>query len=247
MILTDFGHDPDDLIALSYIIEKGKIPNVIILSPGFKEQVSILSGFLKSYNLSVTIATCQDKQSDNYNSGKHRMFISEPFSHFSLTHEKLVGFVEKKALIIGPARNLGGKLKCNKMYFQGGYSPNSLDPLEKFKGMKSVQSFNPSGAKTDFNMLLESNDIEEKHYIGKNVCHGYTKSDLQRHWVPKNKLVRKFFDELEPSKKMHDVLAAQLYLNDDIGIWEQAKPCWDGMKLTTVPTDEKIYSLIGIK
>jgi len=245
LILTDFGHDPDDLIAIAMLIEKGKYPDTIILSPGHKEQVGILSGFLKSYKIDCQIIRCEDKQSPNYTSGKHRAFLDESAPETPLLID--CNFECSKSLIIGPPKNLGGKLKCDSMYFQGGYSPNSLYHLEKFRGERSVQSFNPSGAKSDFNLLLESSDIESKYYIGKNVCHGYTKENLIRYWKPKNKLVGKFLDSLELTKKMHDVLAAQLYLNNDIGIWEQAKPTWDGMKLTTLPTEELIFSLIGIK
>lgn len=240
IILTDFGHDPDDLIAISLLIEHGYIPEAIILSPGFSEQVSILSGFIKSYKISPEIFICQNKVSDNYNSGKHRKFLSSPLPYSPIENSHFTS----DALIIGPARNLGGKLECQKMFFQGGYSPNSIRPLEKFKGMNSVQSFNPSGAKTDFNSLLESQNISEKRYIGKNVCHGYSKKDMK--WKPSNKLVLEFFDQLNPTKKMHDVLAAQLFMSD-FGIWERAKPVWEDMKLTTVPTNEETYSLIGIE
>ena len=99
------------------------------------------------------------------------------------------------------------------MVFQGGYSPNSINPLPKFKGIKEVQSFNPSGAKEDFNLLLKSSDIIYKRYVGKNVCHGYTNSDLRTIWEPSAKKVSQFWNMLKDKKAMHDVLAAQCMLN----------------------------------
>ena len=47
-------------------------------------------------------------------------------------------------------------------------------------------------------------------------------------------------------KAMHDVLAAKCFLDDSIGIWEQAKPTWNGNKLFTTQTNENIFTLIGL-
>lgn len=244
--MTDLGHDPDDAIAIAYLIEHGLTPDVIILSPGFPAQVEIAHGLCDAYDWYPTLCTAQDKQGDgNYHPGKHKLFMGEDRNSMPLTHPALNKFIDEYALIIGPAKNLGGKLKCGTMVFQGGYSPNSIEPLEKFKGVHAVQSFNPCGSKNNFNMLLESDEIVHKMYVGKNVCHGFTKADLAEVWEPDNPLVKKFWDELSDTKAMHDVLAAQCLLNPYAFKWEQAKPTWYGNKLSTVPTDELIWSLIG--
>lgn len=246
LVMTDLGHDPDDAIAIAYLIEHDVMPDSIILSPGFPAQVEIAHGLCKAYDWYPTLVTAQDKQGDgNYHPGKHKIFMGESRRSMSLTHPALNTFIEDRALIIGPAKNLGGKLKCVQMTFQGGYSPNSLVPLEKFKGVQAVQSFNPCGSKNNFNMLLESPDIEYKMYVGKNVCHGYTKADLAKTWVPQNPLVKKFWHELSDTKAMHDVLAAQCMMHPFSYIWERAKPVWHGNKLSTEPTSERIWSLIG--
>lgn len=245
LILTDLGHDPDDLIAISLLIEKNVNIDSIVLTPGFPLQVEILTGLLKSYDLDIEILCCESKENNNYHPGKHSIFAGDS-SLYHIIDDQLF-CQEDRVLIIGPPKNMGDKIGCDRLYFQGGYSPNSICPLDKFKGEVAVQSFNTSGAKADFNLILDSQTIKEKHFIGKNVCHGYSKSDLMRYWQPKNKMVKKFFDLLEPTKNMHDVLAAQLLMNDDIGIWEQAKPTWVGNKLTTTPTKELVFSLIGIK
>jgi hypothetical protein len=151
-----------------------------------------------------------------------------------------------KALIIGPAKNIGDILRCEELYFQGGYSPNSIVPLPKFDGMNNVPSFNPNGAPKYFEALLTTNDIRQRYYIGKNVCHGFTKGDLRKMWEPKNKLVLKFWNELSESKAMHDVLAAMMFINKDMGIWERAKPIKTKNGYTTEPTTEEIYTLIGV-
>lgn len=246
LLMTDLGHDPDDAIAIAYLIENGKVPDVIILSPGFPTQVKIAAGICMAYDVFPSLFTAQDKQGDgSYNPGKHKMLLGKVWSVGSLTHPKLNRFIDSEALIIGPAKNLGGKLKCGTMVFQGGYSPNSIKPLEKFRGVLSVQSFNPCGAKNSFNDLLESKEIVNKFYVGKNVCHGFTKADLQEQWEPENQLMKDFWNKLSDGKAMHDVLAAQCLINPCGFEWERAKPVWHGNKLSTEPTDELIFSLIG--
>jgi len=164
----------------------------------------------------------------------------------SLNHPKLLGFQDNEASIIGPPKGIGGKLKCGQMVFQGGYSPNSIHPLEKFKNEQWVQSFNPSGAKKDFNLLLESKDIFLKMYVGKNVCHGFTKEILKKEWEPNNKIIKEFWDKLKDNKAMHDVLAAKCLIEPTKYIWERKAPIWNKNKMSTTSTDELIFSLIGI-
>ena len=131
------------------------------------------------------------------------------------------------------------------MVFQGGYSPNSIKPLEKFQGINAVQSFNPSGAKNSFNMLLTSNDIDNKFYVGKNVCHGFTKHELSQVWNPEHPNMLEFWNRLADKKAMHDVLAAMCFLKPEDFTWERAKPTWIKNKMTTTQTTEQIWSLIG--
>lgn len=248
MIVTDFGHDPDDVIAIAYLIEHGYDIQCIVLSPGFQDQVHALYGFLDSYGIDTTICRCSNK-TGNYDPGKHKLLMKEcPYAHKTtlVDDPKLIYFSQEKTLIIGPAKNLGFKIKGKELFFQGGYSPNSISPLEKFKDVEAVQSFNPSGAKTDFNALRDSLAIDTKRYVGKNVCHGYTKADLEKEWVPSNRLVKRFWDLLKPTKAMHDVLAAKMFLDHSQGVWEQAKPEWVGRKLTTTPTCDEIYTLVGV-
>jgi len=243
LVHTDFGHDSDDAIALAYLIEHGYIPHTIGITPGFFQQNLALCGLLQSYDVTIQQYYTSEvgKVSDTFNHGKHKMFDAK-----EILYPHCTNWIFDKVLIIGPAKNIGHKVKCEELFFQGGYSPNSVASLAKFEGVQAVQSFNPSGAKTDFNKLLESPDIKHKYYIGKNVCHGFTKHHLQKMWKPKNELVKKFWNQLTEYKAMHDVLAAMIFIDKDFGIWEQAKPTWVGNKMTTTTTTEEIYSLIGI-
>lgn len=249
LLHTDLGHDPDDAVALSYLIEHGYCPNHIGITPGFGQQEDILSGIITAYgntiypNCYYSKPVSREKEKA-YNFGKHKMLEkANRFSQVFVPYSSPI--IVDKALIVGPALCLGDLLECDEMFFQGGYSPNSLKPLEKFLGLKAVPSYNPNGAKSDFNKLVESKKIKTKYFIGKNVCHGFKKKVLG--WAPKNELLNSFFNELDDEKAMHDVLAAMLFIDKDKGIWEQAKPTWIDGKLTTEPTDEEIYTLIGVK
>lgn len=244
---TDIGHDPDDVIALCYLIENGWIPTSVSISPGYVQQMGIVQGIFENYDLKLP-KVYRSKSSDSlkYVYGPHSK-LTQPRS-LELVCEDIKDCVIEcdSALVIGPALGLGLRLIASTMVFQGGYSPNSIVPLEKFNGQKSVQSFNPSGAKKDFESLRDSEAIGRKYYVGKNVCHGFTKADLNG-WGPNPLVLKQFFNDLPMAKAMHDVLAAKMLINPQIGVWEKAKPVFmDGLKMSTEYTDEDIYTLIGL-
>jgi len=243
---TDIGHDPDDAVALAYLIERGYVPDYISITPGYTEQSSITTRILQEYDLvekGPTLFKVEDNpdECNTYHPGKHKMLNCVPFYL-----EPLVTLPSTDLIVIGPPKRLGNKLKSQRLWFQGGYSPNSIKPLEKFIGRESVQSFNPSGAREDFKKILDS-DIPEKRFIGKNVCHGFTKKDMIRIWQPKSRIMKTFLDKLDDTKAMHDVLACMIFTGDIKPVWEQAKPQFRGLELTTVPTCEASYTLIGIE
>lgn len=250
ILMTDIGHDPDDAIALAYLIEHNWIPDYIVISPGFPLQVEIACGICDSYNVRPKFGFFTSSyltDNPNYTVGKHSVFTGKKVTYKCLLDNDIKHISGNESLIIGPAKNIGKKLTCTKMVFQGGYSPNSINPLPKFKGIKEVQSFNPSGAKEDFDLLLKSSDIMHKMYVGKNVCHGYTNSDLRAIWEPSAKKVYQFWNMLKDKKAMHDVLAAQCMLNPTDYEWENARPIWIDDKMSTLPTEDLIFSLVGIK
>jgi hypothetical protein len=46
---------------------------------------------------------------------------------------------------------------------------------------------------------------------------------------------------------MHDLLAAQMMIYPEKGIWEQAEPHFGPGGMHTIPTSREIYTLIGSK
>ena len=81
LVHTDFGHDPDDAIALAYLIEHEYIPSIIGLTPGHLQQNMALSGFLNGYRLwHLPIQYyCSElvMWNNTFYTGKHKIFEDE--------------------------------------------------------------------------------------------------------------------------------------------------------------------------
>jgi hypothetical protein len=238
---TDIGHDPDDIIALSYLIGRGlEILQTVSVSPGYIEQVRIVDAIFKIYgSIRPQIFVSEIPKKEFTGSNKLNEIISLSTND---SFELIPEVVEcDRALVIGPAKNLN--LECREMFFQGGYSPNSVLPLEKFVGQTCIPSFNPNGARKEFIALRDSDKIGIKYYVGKNVCHGFKKGSLKLR-LPKP--IQSYYDHLSQDKKMHDVLAAMLFVNKTKGIWSQEYPEFVGNRMTTFPDkNREIYTLIG--
>jgi hypothetical protein len=240
LLHTDIGHDPDDVIALAYLVENGYTPDIITVTPGFPEQCSIVRGVLEDYDISYPDVMAVSSPTKTYEAGKHKIFISGDHKYAPMEKIEM-----DSCVVIGPPKNIG-EMRTTRLVFQGGYSPNSINPLPKFQGIPAVQSFNPSGAREDFKKLVDSENIKLKRFVGKNVCHGFTKNHMIGLWRPSGRLTSRFFDQLSNDKAMHDVLACMIYTGLIDGIWERSKPVFHGLKSSTVPTEEACYSLIGI-
>lgn len=247
LLHTDIGHDPDDIVALSYLVSRGDyIPSIVSISPGFDEQALIVDSIYRLFGLDCPIIYRMAKPSKEYQKSKA---LNEILSYGrNNEYELFTGDpIEcSTALVIGPAKGL--RIKANRMIFQGGYSPNSVAPLEKFMGKMSVPSYNPNGARKDFLNLRDSVYINRKYYVGKNVCHGYKKKNVPSH-VFKSfpSVIRKYYDGLSSDKAMHDLLAAKMMIYPDRGVWENAEPVFLGDGMSTVPSSREIYTLVGLK
>lgn len=247
LLHTDIGHDPDDIIALSYLISRGDyVPSIVFINPGFTQQALIVDSIYKQFGLNRPTIYASHKPLKQYQGSKALNEILSLGSDSSIELSPCNAIECATALVIGPPKGLW--IKCNKMVFQGGYSANSINPLEKFIGKKSVPSFNPNGARIDFLLLRDKAEINIRYYVGKNVCHGYKKSDVD----PKMSYsfpsaIKRYYDSLSKEKAMHDLLAAKMMIYPENGIWEQAEPYFGTGGMYTKPTDRKIYTLIGLK
>lgn len=243
--MTDIGHDPDDIIALSYLISRGDyVPSVVFINPGFSEQALIVDSIYRQFGLDRPTIYRSAIPTKVYQKSKALDEIISLGEDDSIELCPYAPIECATALVIGPPKGLN--IKCNKMVFQGGYSPNSVVPLEKFSGQMSAPSFNPNGARRDFLYLRDTDLINKRYYVGKNVCHGFRKvqvpSKMVNGFPP---AIKRYYDGLSPDKAMHDLLAAMMMIYPENGVWEQAEPKFVEGGMTTMPTSREIYTLIG--
>jgi len=246
LLHTDIGHDPDDIIALSYLISRGDyVPSIVFINPGFSEQALIVDSIYRQFGLNRPIMYRSHIPIKEYQRSKALNEIIALGKDDSIELYPYKPIECSTALVIGPPKCLD--VKCNRMIFQGGYSPNSISPLEKFAGQMSVPSFNPNGARQDFLRLRDCEAIQKRYYVGKNVCHGYKKSavptKVTNGFPP---AIKKYYEGLSPDKAMHDLLAAMMMIYPDKGVWGREMPVFVEGGMSTVPTDREIYTLIGL-
>lgn len=90
----------------------------------------------------------------------------------------------------------GGFVGCNIME----------NPLEKFKGKKTVRTFNFNCDVKATDRVLKSMGIGKIILIGKNVCHS-EKNTLNGIWEEEKEVLEKYHSK--PTKRQHDMLACR--------------------------------------
>jgi pyrimidine-specific ribonucleoside hydrolase len=148
------------------------------------------------------------------------------------------------------------------MTMQGGFVPyhlhnHNVEILEKFVGQDSVATFNMNGARKETKSIVDSNNIRELYFAGKNVCHTieFSRDRLKQFVDPPNRAAELFLECAEmyfkkhDSKKFHDPVAAVCHLHPSVGTWIKGKPFYKegkwGTQLDTV-CDSKCNALVDI-
>lgn len=90
----------------------------------------------------------------------------------------------------------GGFVGCNIM----------KEPLEKFKGKRTVRTFNFNCDVKAADTVLKSKNIGTILLVGKNVCHS-EKNTLNGIWEEERELLEKYHSK--PTKRQHDMLACR--------------------------------------
>jgi pyrimidine-specific ribonucleoside hydrolase len=145
----------------------------------------------------------------------------------------------------GPLKNFGHcllppcTLKINRATMQGGfigYDVHGLPckKLAKFEGKVKVATFNLNGDKKGALRFLEMENIRERRFVSKNVCHTVT-YDKRVHEIVKSvppkdrasELLREGMDlrfKSNPEGKVfHDPTAAVCHIHPEIATWVRAK------------------------
>ncbi|CAF5001675.1 unnamed protein product, partial [Rotaria sp. Silwood1] len=100
----------------------------------------------------------------------------------------LLTYCDEKTILIcgGPLKNVAkaiqtGRFKFGRLVVQGGFAGDNIVPkekrLSKFNGRITCPTFNLGADIKATKIVLDYNDIKEKFFVSKNVCHGvlYTK------------------------------------------------------------------------
>jgi hypothetical protein len=128
LLHTDIGHDPDDIIALSYLLQRGDyIPSIVFINPGFPEQALIVDSIYRQFGLNRPTIYRSAQPIKEYQRSKALNEIIALGKDDSMELCPNSPIECSTALVIGPPKGLD--VKCYRMIFQGGYSPNSISPL----------------------------------------------------------------------------------------------------------------------
>lgn len=98
------------------------------------------------------------------------------------------------------------KIDC--LVMNGGFvGCNIVDhPLEKFKGKRTIRTFNFNSDVKAADAVLKSRNIGRIILVGKNVCHS-EKNTLNGIWAKERELLEKYHSK--PVKRQHDMLACR--------------------------------------
>ena len=98
--------------------------------------------------------------------------------------------------------------KIEYLVMNGGFVGCNIveNPLEKFKGKRTVRTFNFNCDVKSADIVLKSKNIENIVLVGKNVCHS-EKNTLDGIWSEEKELLEKYCSK--SAKRQHDMLACR--------------------------------------
>ena len=220
-IILDTGTaDPDDILTIAYLAEKGLL-SAVTLYPGSDAQVGLVKTILRDLGLKIPVGGNSAKATKDFVSP----FYSKVFKYVPEQPDAQAKDIIKDQLTNG-ARiltceapfNLDG-LDITEWNAQGGYCPPELmDPsqvLEKFKDVKVCQSFNFGSPSLIDRVIAKS---QKRTFVSKNVCHG-VKYDKTIHSRTKDGMIKRIMDVYlrdHAEKAFHDLLAASCLFDRDI-------------------------------
>ena len=246
IIDTDLGRDPDDFLAITWLLAVGYNIKAIVISPGHEDQVAVAKFILNRLGLTIPVGVSKPDKTKSSSGGSHYKIL-ERYKFAKEAKEDGLGwdiinsvYHENMELItIGPPTNTGGFLFGNdkifkKITMQGGFLPYSLyspqNILDKFVGKNTIRTFNFGGDTRSTNIILERN-CHERRIVGKNVCHTVVcDKEKLKNFKPHNDAAKLFVEFLtlhldkKEGKAMHDPIACACHHEPNIGCWLKGNP-----------------------
>jgi inosine-uridine nucleoside N-ribohydrolase len=235
--------DPDDFLTLCFLGSHPKAQlRAVTVTPGGKRQVGLVRKVLSQMGMNLPVGARDPLHPKNAVSSYYEKVMGSIPEEIAdgLGHDVLADTLKKypdATILTGaPVSNLGRlfdnhDVKLTRWVAQGGFAGDNIVPpekrLEKFDGKLVCPTFNFNGDPKAALALLESNKIEKRICISKNVCHGvYYTSELHKKYetvkdlTPGTKLIYKAMDiylsKKKEGKKLHDPLAACTALDESV-------------------------------
>ena len=230
LIETDIGHDPDDALALTYLIYNNIPIEAILIFPGFIGQCCIVKEIYNHLNKTPPPILSDTTPNENKfvlskfhkNIVKNTNYEYDGKSVDYLKNNKINGDI----FIIGPPKGLVNNIIennnyfTNKVFYQGGYI--SYEDIENygvcihykkhdFIGVKMVQSYNVSAISKHFNRFTQSCAPNNLHWITKSLNH----TVMYEGQPSKYPYLEFLLSKIDKGKKLHDIVAAYCYCNQD--------------------------------
>jgi pyrimidine-specific ribonucleoside hydrolase len=242
--------DPDDCVTLLFLLQNTNVRlRGVSIYPGDDEQVGFIRGLLKKYSPTEIPIGCfsfQQNEKNHLGPNNIRLFgndvIWKPGKADDEAHNLLAKFLldHPSGYIItgGPLGNIYNLLVkhpetvIQHIFVQGGFAgANCVPPenqLPKFQGLFTCPTFNFSAHIKGANALLESNRIQKRFLISKDVCHGVAwdnkfhklavnyKKNSSPIWNLLIDAMGSYLHKKPEGKLLHDPLAACTSLNNSI-------------------------------
>lgn len=243
--------DPDDFITLLFLLGHPLVNlKAITVVPGTPDQIGFIRYVLNRFNRNDIPLGAFNMDAKPALSRFHLkvyddVSIQESREAFDGS-EILIKYCNEQTILIcgGPLKNVAkaiqtGRFKLGRLVAQGGFAGDNIVPeekrLSKFNGRLTCKTFNLCADIKGTNIVLNSNDIYEKYFVSKNVCHGVIYTNTMHEKLAKIKDKSQSLNEIyhtmsiylhkqgKSGKAFHDPLAACCAIDLSIGEWRDVQ------------------------
>lgn len=242
--------DPDDAFTLCILATHPEVNLVAItVTPGSYEQIGVVRELLKRLDKNVPIGSYRFEHKEAVSSFHYKWLgkigPAEPDGEGYFILSKAFEDYPNATLLTGaPLNNPGALISYTNLstpkrwVCQGGFAGDSVVPkelrLSKFDGKETCPTFNLNGNPKAALALIDTNRIQEKTFVSKNICHGVVwdkeMHDRMRPHQHNYIGLSMIFDAMEiyldnkpTGKAFHDPLAACVAINESICQYEKVK------------------------
>jgi len=242
-------NDPDDFVTLLFLLGHPKVNlKCLTLVPGTPDQIGFIRFVLNRFNRGDLPLGVFNMQSKPALAKFHLNFYPNESIGESTDAEDASQLIYKysneKTILIcgGPLKNVAKAVEIDgfqlgRLVAQGGFAGDNIVPkqkrLPKFDGRITCQTFNLCADLQAAQIVLNCQNIKEKYFVSKNVCHGVvynrqTHSQLQHIYQHSQSLteiyrVMSIYLQKKQEKIFHDPLAACCAIDLSIGQWKHVQ------------------------